>query len=421
MRAVVLMLAGLALCGLAARAGAEPTVRARQVAAVTDPDEQADLDVAVESQARTSEPEHRVELFAAVVGGVHLETLQLRASDDAEGRSTTLALSRFGLRGKLGGGVYVESEFEVNSGPHGTSVWEGQAALQVRNQLVRLERDRLRVEVGRITDDSSLDFFSHHQADQLLTDAYTRSPLLASGFNRGQGVLARFEVAPGIEPGITINAANPTSTTASLVIGGTFPPFSRFYFAPHQQVGRDASGFPSDTYQIVLVTPSVVQRGDRVDSQASAQLFRVNTDTSSTEDENIIGYNLRAGARLKLARGKVAPFINGSRVVNSVVDPNDGHMLSDEAFVGYTLSTGIDYNLLGASGVGFGYAFIRGTQGSESRTTEHYANLGGTYWLTPTTSLGARLSLYRVCSESPDEPCEAEGARSMFMTMRTLL
>lgn len=410
MRAAALMIAGLIMCGFAARAGAE------------DPDEDpTDLDVAVESQARTTEPTERIELFAAVVGGVHLETLQLRASDDAEGRTTTLALSRFGLRGKLGGGVYVESEFEVNSGPHGTSVWEGQAALQVRNQLVRIERDRLRVEVGRITDDSSLDFFSHHQADQLLTDAYTRSPLLASGFNRGQGVLARYRVAEGIEPGITLNAANPTSTTASLVVGGTFPPFSRFYFAPHQQVGRDASGFPADTYQIILVTPSVIQRGKTIDSQLAAQLFRINTDTSSATDENIIGYNLRAGARLKLARGKVSPFVNGSRVVNSVVDPNDGQMLSDQAFVGYTVSTGLDYNVRDASGVGVGYAFIRGTQGGESRTTEHYLNLGGTYWLTPTTSLGARAALYRVCSETPDMPCEAEGARSMFVTMRTLL
>ena len=77
-------------------------------------------------------------------------------------------------------------------------MWEGQAALQVRNQLLRWTPGRLRIDVGRITDDSSVDFFSAHVADQLLTDAYTRAPLLASGYNRGQGVLLQYELAPGL-------------------------------------------------------------------------------------------------------------------------------------------------------------------------------------------------------------------------------
>ena len=68
---------------------------------------------------------------------------------------------------------------------------------------------------------------------------------------------------PGARLGLTINAANPVSTTQSLVVGGTFPPFARFYFAPYQYVGRDAANFPADEYHFVVVTPSVLVDRDR--------------------------------------------------------------------------------------------------------------------------------------------------------------
>ncbi len=196
--------------------------------------------------------------FVDIVGGMDVETLQTKPGDDRQDRVITLALSRFGVGAGLGGGVSLLSEFEANAGPHGTSVWEGQASLQVRRQEVKLERWGLRIEAGRIVDDGSIDYFSEHIADQLLTDAYTRYPLLASGFNLGNGILMRYAVRPGVEPGITLNAANPTSTTASLVVGGTYPPFSRFYFAPSEQVGRDANKFPSDEYYILVFSPSIV-------------------------------------------------------------------------------------------------------------------------------------------------------------------
>lgn len=369
----------------------------------------------------TSATLDKLSFFASLVGGVHVESLKLREQDAREDRTTTLALSRLGVRGQLRGGVFIESELEVNAGPHGTSVWEGQAALQVRNQLLRYTRERLRIDVGRLTDDSSLDFFSTHVADQLLTDPYTRAPLLASGFNRGQGVLLRYEVLPGLKPGITLNAANPTSTTASLVVGGTFPPFSRFYFAAHQQVGRDASSFPSDEYHITLATPSVIYQSDVFDAQAGVQMFRINTDTSATDDQNIIGYNLRAGVRGKLADGRLAPFVNVSRVTNSMVDKNDGKRLSDQAYTGYTFSTGLDVAVRGRNGVGISYAFVRGQQGMESRTTEQYVNVGATYWLTPTTSIGARGAMVSLCVETPMMACTPEGARSVFITLRSLV
>ena len=264
------------------------------------------------------EPTWRIRPYAALVGGVEYETLQTRDENRAEDRGVTIALSRLGLRGDIGDSIYIESEFEINAGPHGTSAWEGQAALQVRNQLIRVTRWGFTVDAGRITDDSSLDYFSEHVADQLLTDGFTRGSILASGFNRGNGLVVRYEVpaVPGLKPGITVNMANPTSTTASLVVGGTFPPFSRFYFAPHQQVGRDASMFPADEYHIVLVTPSALYRRGPFEAQTAVQFFRVNTNTSTDEDQPIDGFNIRAGVAAHLLEDRLHPFANFSVVQN---------------------------------------------------------------------------------------------------------
>jgi hypothetical protein len=366
----------------------------------------------------------RIRPFAALVGGVEYETLQTSEDDRSEDRGVTIALSRLGLRGDIGDSIYVESEFEINAGPHGTSVWEGQAALQVRNQLIRVMRYGFAVDAGRITDDSSLDYFSEHVADQLLTDGFTRSSILASGFNRGNGILVRYDVpgVPGLRPGITVNAANPTSTTASLVVGGTFPPFSRFYFAPHQQVGRDASKFPADEFHILMVTPSVVYRREMIEAQGGVQLFRVNTNTSTDQDQPIDGFNIRAGVAGHLWDGRLHPFANFSLVQNEVVDPDDGMRLSGDVFRGLTVSGGLDYNYLARHGVGVQYALIRDQQGDATRFTQHFVNLGSTFWLSRTTALGARVGVYLRCEDLDGTGCpDTEGERSYFMTVRTLL
>jgi hypothetical protein len=366
----------------------------------------------------------KIRPYAALVGGLEYETVQTKEDNPAEDRAVTIALSRLGLRGNIGQHVYIESEFEVNAGPHGTSVWEGQAALQVRNQLVRLRQWDLRVDAGRITDDASLDYYSEHVADQLLTDGFTRASILASGFNRGNGVLLRYEMPqiPGLQPGITINAANPTSTTASLVVGGTFPPFSRFYFAPHQQVGRDASKFPADEYHIVVVTPSVIYQRELVEAQGAIQFFRVNTNTSTDMDQPIDGFNMRIGAALHLLDDRVHPFANVSVVQNEVVDPNDGMRLSGEIFRGITASGGVDWNYLRKNGVGLQYALVRDQQGEATKTTQHFINLGTTWWVNDFVSLGARFGIYSRCEDLDGMGCpEKEGERSFFTTLRTLL
>lgn len=379
--------------------------------------------LALLSAARPADAKPELEPFLAVVGGLEVESVQSsRPDDQREGRAVTIALSRFGLRAALGSGVFIESEFEANAGPHGSSAWEGQAALSVRNQLVRVERGRATFEAGRITDPSSIDFTSDHVADQLLSDTFTRMTLLASGFNRGNGVQARFLARPWLTFGANINAANPTSTTSSLVVGGTFPPFARFYFAPYQYVGRDAANFPADEYHFVMVTPSVRFRTERLEAQASAQLFRVNTNTSSTADQPIDGYNFRGGIAGRLGwQGRVHPFAGASLVQNEVVDPNDGARLSGAVYTGMTMTGGADLAVHGRDGFGGQLSYLHERQGTAARADQYTLNLGGTLWIAKTTALGTRFAITTRCEAVTVGPCVREGERSMFFTLRTSL
>ena len=371
----------------------------------------------------TSAPPQKLQLrpFIAIVGGLAYELVQPASpADDREDRATTIALSRFGLRASLGAGVSLESEFEANAGPHGSSAWEGQASLSVRNQLVRIERGRLRVEAGRITDPSSVDYFSDHVADQLLTDGFTRGTLLASGFNRGNGVQARWQLRPQLTVGLNLNAANPVSTTSSLVVGGTFPPFSRFYFAPYQYVGRDAATLPADEYHFVMVTPSASLKLASIEAQAALQLFQVNTNTSSHDDQKIDGYNVRVGLAGRFGlHGRVHPFANFSLVQNEVVMPDDGTRLSGEIYTGTTLTAGADLAVFKRHGFGGQLGLVRDRQGDSARADQWFVNLGGTFWLAETTALGARFALFSRCETTTTAPCTQDGTRSLFFTLRT--
>ncbi len=357
--------------------------------------------------------------FAAVVGGLEIETLVNRPGDTREGRAVTVALSRFGLRAGVAPGIYLESEMEANAGPHGASAWEGQAALSVRNQLVRIERGRYRVDAGRITDPASLDFVSDHVKDQLLTDGYTRGALLASGFNRGNGVFGQVELIPGGRVGLTVNAANPVSTTSSLVVGGTFPPFARFYFAPYQYVGRDAANFPADEYHFVMVTPSFAIDRERFAVHGALQMFQVNTDTSRRDDQKIDGFNARVTAMGRFLDGRLRGFGSASIVQNEVVDPDDGSRLSGEIYTGTSLGGGLDVNAGSRAGAGVQVALVRDRQGARALADQLFVNVGTTYWIAKETAFGARFGLYRRCEDLEGDGCTVDGERSFFMTLRT--
>jgi hypothetical protein len=109
-------------------------------------------------------------------------------------------------------------------------------------------------------------------------------------------------------------------------------------------------------------------------------------------------------------------------VQNEVVDPDDGMRLSGEIFTGVTASGGVDWNIRDRDGVGVQYAWVSDQQGDATRTTQRFINLGSTYWLAPTTSVGARLGIYSRCEDPDGAGCpERDGERSFFLTLRTLL
>jgi len=353
------------------------------------------------------------------VGGFHYEDIQNRdEADERQDRLTTVALTRFGFQGFIGPHVSVLSELELNAGPHGTSVWEGQAALQIRNQLLRIDYEGLRVDVGRVTDPSSVDFFSAYVANLLLTDPLARFPLLVSGFNRGNGVLAQYEIIPGLRAGLTINAGNPTATTGTVMIGGTFPPFSRFYEVPASHVGRDAKGFPADSFHVILMSPHVIYEHDMVRAHASLQWFTVDTNTNSVADESIQGVNLRAGAQLRLFDDRLRPFLNLSAVQNDVVDPMSTDTLLNEQYEAQTVTGGVDFAIHGDSGVGAQYTRVRERQGDGTVIIRHYVNVGATWWMFDGLALDARAALYRRCD---DDDCTADGQQSYWLTVRGVL
>jgi hypothetical protein len=372
----------------------------------------------------------------AIAGGLHSENLLINPNPDKESRVTTLAMTRFGVEGRLGPYVTFRSEFERNIRSHGSGIWEGTASMSVRDQLLRLQRWGATVEAGIILDPASVDYFSAHMGDVLMADKYTRDPLLFSGFNRGQGVQARY-TRWGLTAGLSYTEANPLSTSASYMVGGSFGGNSRFWERP---LGNFRNGQPDDDIHFRVVSPSLGYENQWLEAKAAVQVFNVNYQASSKEDPALKGYNVRGGARLKL-QGlvpslpvQVMPFVNAARVENDVLNSASGYgnQLLATHFNALTLSGGVDVLISGRSGVGFNYARVMdktpsfvpptgSTPSSEpvTATTHSYLNVGATWWLFDQVALGARVASYSRAIEGKSEFNETD--LSGFLTLRLVL
>jgi hypothetical protein len=362
---------------------------------------------ALAPRAAGAERSWTLEPFGVLIGGLSYEAIlptqvvnAQAPAYDPQSALTTVALSRFGVRGRLTRGFSYESCFEANAGfaSRGMSVWEGEAALQVMQQVLRFERWGLRLDAGHVLDESSVDFFAVHVADLLLRDPYTINMVRTSGLNRGYGAYASYELVRGLRVGFTANAANPAANTAIIMAGGSFNPFGRFYLSILQKTRQDPSLVPADNFHFVLLSPSLSFEHRYLQAQASAQVFWINTDTGGQRDDQIRGVNLRAGLRARLWRDRVTPFLNFSRVVNSVVDPRDAsgstRTIEGEEWRGMTLGGGLDVAIVGRSGVGAQYALVSGRQGDSGIDyAEHYVNLGATIWINEVLAVAARVGL----------------------------
>jgi hypothetical protein len=367
--------------------------------------------------------------FLVVVGGLHYDYIGHRnsdpgmAPDERESRGTTVALSRFGVEGVAMPHVRVRSEIEINAGPHGTSVWEGQAALTVRDQFVALSYGDARVSVGRISDPASIDYFSAHVANLLLTDFHLRLPFLASGANRGNGVAVRYQLVPQLAVGLTVNAGNPVSNTGTAALGGTYPPFARFYYNIISTVRESATRFPSDLFHAMLASPSLQWENGLLRAQLSYQYMVIDVTTADDDNPLIHGHNVRGGAQALLASGHVRPFVNGSFIQNEIIASNgslpDISMLSQDLFRGFTASAGMDVSLFGRSGIGGQYNIVVEQQGDAGVFTSHFFNLGASWWFHDEVALQARYSLYLRCEDESTGGCRdrLENQHNFYVTL----
>lgn len=385
--------------------------------------------LAIEAPKTDAPQTNRLEIapYLLATGGIKYDWERNPPGVNKENRISTFALSRFGMTAHYGKWISAESELMAAGGIglHGTSAYEGQAALQVRQQVLRIGGDQWKIEAGRLIDEASVDFFSAHVAESFLQDTATRDPLLFTGFNLGNGVRGEFSPIPGLRTALTFNAGNPVSTTSSLMIGGSFPPFERFYTQPYQAVNQGPNSFPDDTFSILVLTPSVLLDTKYVDARVAVQLFDVDPNTGDPNNDHIRGYNLRGTVRAKLIDGMLTPFANVAYTRNDTVLANDLSKRANDRYQSVDWGGGIDFNWAHrfqcahdcADGVGIQYENVQFQTGEGLVTTQRYANLGATVWMAPNISIGARLSLW---SYEP-EGAAATGERSGLVAMRFIM
>ena len=360
--------------------------------------------------------------YGAIAGGVNLQSLHELPTDHTSAQNPTVAVSDLGVHGGVGAHITYASEFEaVLGGPlgYGASVWEGQAALAIRDQWVRYARGGFAVAAGRIDDAASFDYVSEHVADLLLADLYTRDPLLYSGADRGNGIWASYDITRFLTAGVTLHSTNPTGITGTLIIGGKLQPFDRPFYLAAAQVGNNQYNLPDQNLHIYFGSPSLMLHTEHLLAQAEVQMYSLDTQVASDMDQTIRGYNLRLGARgwLDTDVGRLAAFANVSSNRNEILDPADSLYRLPDLFHSYTVSGGVDWDVHEHDGIGLQYAMVD-TREPDQHTRMHYLNLGATYWVERSLAVGVRAAVF---AQQISGEMMTTGSRSLFVTARLIL
>jgi hypothetical protein len=359
-----------------------------------------------------------IEPVVAIAGGVRAESLHQAPNDHSSAQNPTVAVSILGLQGGVGEHVTFKSQFEAAlGGPlgYGASVWEGQAAIAVLDQWVRYSRAGWSIAAGRINDPASIDFTSAHVGDLFYSDLYTRDPLLYSGYDRGNGLWASYDITKNLSAGLTVHSTNPTGITGTLEIGGKLQPFDRPFYLAAAQVGNSQNSLPDQNLHIYFASPSLSLHTEHLLAQAEIQMYSLDTQESIMTDQPIRGYNVRLGARAM--QGPFALFANISRNKNEILDPTDSLYRLPDLFKSYTVSTGLDWDYAKKNGVGLQYAMVD-TEEPDRHTRQHYLNLGTTYWLEDSFAVGVRAAVF---AQQISGEMVTTGSRSLFVTARLVL
>ena len=377
-----------------------------------------------QAPARTAGPVSagkEIDPVIAIAGGVRFEDLVLRDGQTSQQRSPTVAVSRLGVRGRLGPYITFASLFEANlGGPYGygASVWEGQAQMSVLDQYVKYDRCGWNFTFGRLTELASLDFYSAHVADLLFTDFYTRQALLFSGFDRGTGLAVGFRPNKNWSFGLSGHSTNPTGITGTFLIGGELFPFDRPFSLAAAQVGRNEFTLPDQNLHIYFFTPSVMYEDKFVQFKLAFQAYQLDTNMAIADDQRIYGYNFRANVKVTPGSGRYAVYGNISRNENEMLDATDASIKLVETYRSYAFGGGFDYNIVGKNGVGVQYMQVLQTEGMDPAVIDHYVNVGATYWLQEGLSIGTRVGWFVRDDRAIQQ---TYGHRSLFITGRLML
>jgi hypothetical protein len=323
---------------------------------------------------------------------------------------TAYATVLFGFEGKVGSWATFHSEFRRDAGHYGTSVWQGTVSLSAMDNYVRLEHWGASLAAGIVSDPSSFDFVSMHILDAFLTDDYTLLPALHSGANRSQGVFARY-TWKGLTAGLFFGAGNPLTTSLSWGWGGNVSPFGGLYATP---LGQLSQGEPRNGIEMDVLSPSLMFEHKYVDVRANAQFYWVNLDTESGLAASMKGKLLRGGIRGKIWDNHIVPFANIAYRTNEMPLQAPALDVTQKNPLGYsawTASGGLDLNLFGLSGVGVNYAMVHIKKADEAAHTDHYLNVGATYWIIPHVAVGARYAKLITTTERTEKtPASGLGA-----------
>jgi len=345
-------------------------------------------------------------------------------NDDLAFRLSTLALARFGFEGRLFGFLSFRSVFERNlgyslarNGPVGTSVWEGTASLQARENYIRLEKWGLSLTGGILRDPATVDYISANVLDAFGMDPYVRDPLLVSGFSQGQGFMLRYNWR-WLTGGVSFTAGNPLTSSLAFGFGGDVNALGTLFSAPLRAL---SNGIPGSDIQMYVVTPSVTFEHDVFDVKLAAQVYRVDVDISSSDDLELTGYNLRGTARVKLWEDHISIFAGGAFRRNEQLAIPDLTMTKAD-YEGFLFNGGFDFRY-GDFGAGMTYYWIRSSTNETNDFTNQYFNLGVTYWpRAPHVSLGLRWarSMTDFDTEPESEP-RLRATDSFTFSLRLLL
>jgi len=332
-----------------------------------------------------------------ISGGYHYE----RRTNDTEGSlspiSTTPVLAIFGAEGRLNDWASFHSEFRRDPGFYGTSVWEGTASFTALDNYVKISHWGASLAAGIVSDPGTLDFYSAHVTDMFLVDRMTRTPLLHSGFFRGQGILAQYAYEK-LTATFVFSSANPLSSTSSYGFGGVMSAYGGVYdFA----LSSITSGNPAAGVEFKIASSSLSYETKWVDAKVGAQHYWANINTNETVDKRLPGQLYRASLRGKISfleKGMIVPFANyASRRNEMVRQESTGPNVAELDAHGYRMqvgTAGLDLNWLGVAGVGGSYAVVDRKSADKPKSRESYLNVGASYYITAETSAHVRYTKY---------------------------